>query len=301
MHGKALNSIQRTYDFIRTHPLGSRHTLRALNNWLGWQIRSRLSPGSLVVPFVGETKLLVQPGMHGATGNIYCGLHEFTDMAFVMHFLRERDLFLDVGANIGSYTILASGVCRARTIAIEPVAATAAALAANIGLNNAQDRVRLERCAVGEESGTVTVSDNADCVNHVLSPSEVGEFPEMPLCTLDDLLGDEAPILIKMDIEGYEYPALRGAKRVLANSSLQAVLVEANGSGRRYGHTDQQIFTLLNEAGFQRATYDPFHRLLQPATEARKGSANALFLRDFEFARTRVLAADRFFVLGEEL
>jgi FkbM family methyltransferase len=239
--------------------------------------------------------------MHGATGNIYCGLHEFTDMAFVMHFLREGDLFLDVGANIGSYTILASGVSGARTIAIEPVAATADALAANIELNNLQERVRLERCAVGEESGTVRVSNSADCVNHVLSPNEHGEFSEIPQRTLDELLGDEAPILIKMDIEGYEYPALRGAQRVLADASLHAVLVEANGSGRRYGHSDQQVFNLLKEAGFQRATYDPFHRVLQPATEARKGSANALFLRDFEFVRARVLAAERIFILGEEL
>jgi hypothetical protein len=42
------------------------------------------------------------------SGNIYAGLHEFGDMAFVLHFLRAGDLFADVGANIGSYTVLAS-------------------------------------------------------------------------------------------------------------------------------------------------------------------------------------------------
>ena len=146
MHGKSLNTIQRTYDFIRTHPLGKRHTLRARKSWLGWQLRSRLSPGSLVVPFVGETKLLVHRGMHGATGNINCGLHEFEDMAFLMHYLRPGDLFVDVGANIGSYTVLASGQCRARTIAIEPVAHAADILWANVELNSLQALVRLERC-----------------------------------------------------------------------------------------------------------------------------------------------------------
>jgi hypothetical protein len=39
---------------------------------------------------------------------IYCGLHEFTDMAFSLHFLSPEDLFVDVGADIGSYTVLAS-------------------------------------------------------------------------------------------------------------------------------------------------------------------------------------------------
>ena len=45
-------------------------------------------------------------GMTGATGNVYCGLHEFEDMALVLHALRPRDLFVDVGANVGSYTVL---------------------------------------------------------------------------------------------------------------------------------------------------------------------------------------------------
>jgi hypothetical protein len=37
-----------------------------------------------------------------ATGNLYVGLHEFEEMAFLLHFLRRGDLFADVGANVGS-------------------------------------------------------------------------------------------------------------------------------------------------------------------------------------------------------
>ena len=72
--------------------------------------------------------------MTGATGNIYAGLHEFADMAFTLHFLRPDDLFMDVGANVGSYTLLASGVCKARTISFEPYPETMAALRRNIDL-----------------------------------------------------------------------------------------------------------------------------------------------------------------------
>jgi hypothetical protein len=49
-------------------------------------------------------------GMTGATQNIYVGLQEFVDIMLTLHFLRKGDLFLDMGANVGSYTILASGV-----------------------------------------------------------------------------------------------------------------------------------------------------------------------------------------------
>lgn len=49
-----------------------------------------------MVDFVNDAKLLVKPDMAGATGNVYTGLHEFEDMAFTLHCLREEDLFSKV-------------------------------------------------------------------------------------------------------------------------------------------------------------------------------------------------------------
>ena len=63
-------------------------------------------------------------GETGLTGNLYAGLHEFADMAFVMHALRPTDLFVDIGANAGSYTILACAVAKARGCAFEPLPST---------------------------------------------------------------------------------------------------------------------------------------------------------------------------------
>ena len=50
--------------------------------------------------------------MTGATGNIYCGLHEFIELTFLLHLLRPNDLSLNIGANVGSYIILAARVLR---------------------------------------------------------------------------------------------------------------------------------------------------------------------------------------------
>jgi len=73
--------------------------------------------------------------MHGATGNIYVGLHEFEQMAFLLHCLRSEDIFIDVGANVGSYTVLASAAVGAKTIAFEPIESEYNGLMANIELN----------------------------------------------------------------------------------------------------------------------------------------------------------------------
>ena len=102
-------SFLRALRFILGHPLNRGRRGAAMVRYLRWQVGARLLPGAALVPFVNETKLLATPGMTGVTGNIYCGLAEFDDMAFVLHMLRADDLFVDVGANVGAYALLAGG------------------------------------------------------------------------------------------------------------------------------------------------------------------------------------------------
>jgi len=117
--------------------------------------------------WIEGSKLIARNGMTGATGNIYCGLHEFADMAFVLHLLRPDDLFVDVGANVGSYTVLASTVCGARTIAIEPDPETARSLQRNIDANGIGDRVAIVQAAVGDRRGRTHFTVGNDTTNRV--------------------------------------------------------------------------------------------------------------------------------------
>ncbi len=297
-----LNNFQRTYDFIKKHPLGSRHPIRAISNWAVWQIKSRFFPGPHEVPFIAHTRLMVSRGMHGATGNIYCGLHEFEDMAFVLHFLQPSDLFVDVGANIGSYTIIASGVCGAHSIAIEPIDITAEALTANIELNHLQKLVCQESSAIGDTPGTVRFSAELDCMNRVLGEEEQLSSIDVAQSTLDALLSGKRPSLIKIDVEGYEMPVLRGAANTLGNRELKAVIIEVNGSGVRYGSGNEEVFDCLGSYGFKHYTYNPFNRSLTLNDEPRATPpGNALFLRDDAVVEERVKIAPRHTILGEKI
>jgi hypothetical protein len=51
----------------------------------------------VIVNWIGGTRFAAKRGMTGVAGNIYAGLHEFGDMAFMLHFLRAGDLLADVG------------------------------------------------------------------------------------------------------------------------------------------------------------------------------------------------------------
>ena len=146
-------SIKRTLQFLMSHPIGSKNKAETLKRFFRWQLSTRLTPYPVLPPFVGGAKLLVSRGMTRATGNIYTGLHEFNDMAFLLHFLRNSDQFIDVGSNIGSYTLLGAKEVGANTIAIEPIPATFDILETNIMLNKVQSNVKALNIGLGAEPG----------------------------------------------------------------------------------------------------------------------------------------------------
>jgi len=235
--------------------------------------------------------------MTGATGNWYCGLHEVNDMAFVLHLLRESDHFLDVGANIGSYTILASEA-GARVTAVEPIPSTFAHLERNITLNGFTNRVRTCQMGLSDQTSTLRFTSDLGSVNHVLVEGEDGPSIEVPVSRLDELVGEDIPVLIKIDVEGHERAVLRGAARTLANSPLLAVIMETDSSGARYGVRDEELIKIMRGHGFEPYGYDPFVRRL---INAEKSYGNTLFVRDRVVIEARVASARRFKLINGDI
>lgn len=295
-------SIFRTFKLIFNHPLTRNRRVAAYKRWLRWQLGSRINLGGSVVEFVGGTRLLAQPGMTGATGNIYCGLHECHDMGFVLHFLREGDLFLDVGANIGSYTVLASGAARAETICFEPVPETFQHLLDNIYLNRLIDRVTPLNVAVGAEAGELEMMADQDTINRVVT-GEVysGAKVKVPVVSLDEILGGRVPKLIKIDVEGFETLVLRGAAHTLGDPKLEAVLMELNGSGEAYGFDEQAIHQNMIARGFKQCSYNALTRALQISTAGSWYTGNNLYVRNPEDTQKLLLSAQRYAVIGIQL
>lgn len=286
-----------TLRFIVRHPLQRDRPLSALARWARWQLASRLAPGPIVVDFVSGTRLLVTPGMAGATGNIYVGLHELEPMAFVAHLLRPGDRFADVGANVGTYTVLASGVAGAATTAFEPIATTHARLVDNVRLNGLSGLVEARREGVASEVGTLRFSTDADTMNRVVGAAASGAVADVPVVTLDGALASEVTA-IKLDVEGFEEPALRGATRLLRSPALLAVVVETLGGRSADGRPDG-VQRLLTGAGFTACSYAPLERAL--AACAHGVQANTLYVRDRAEVARRLAGARPLRVLGRDV
>ena len=236
------------------------------------------------------------------TGDVYAGLHEFPDMAFVLHALHKEDLFVDIGANIGSYTILACSVIGAKGICFEPVPSTYDKLVMNTKINNLENKVSVLNKALGEEEGIISFSSEYNCMNHVIAEDEIIDDKhkvDVNISTLDNEISDDnIPFMIKIDVEGYETPALKGAKRILNNNNLSVVIMELNGSGNRYGFDENKILKMMFDYGFKAYSYEPFTRKLTDLKAKNLEEGNTIFIRNKDDIEKRINKSPKIDIYG---
>lgn len=146
----------------------------------------------------------------------------------------EDDIFYDVGANIGTYTLIAAAVAirTGRVVAFEPSFSTYAVLCENVFVNGLGDRVTTLPVALGSSTGLQTFNYSSlrpGAAKHNWPTGKVAFTGEVLSYRLDDLVESFAlpyPNHIKIDTDGGEPDLLRGARGVLASPALRTLMVE---------------------------------------------------------------------------
>jgi FkbM family methyltransferase len=185
--------------------------------------------------------------------------------------LRPNDILFDVGANVGMVALHAASICR--TIAFEPDPLIRRRLEANAALN--PDRtLEIEGIAISDSDGVVDLYTDGDAGN---SPSLVHQRGERGRVSVSsrsiDSIIDEGtfprPTVIKLDIEGAEILALRGATRLLASSNRpRALFIEVHNTFLPgFGSSAEEVLELLNGHGYTHTEYsaqrdDQLHLIL---------------------------------------
>ena len=162
-----MKNLFQLFNFVWSHQSNKGARFSAILRVLRWQISSFLMPGLIALPFVNKTFLFAKKGMTSATSAWYCGLYEFEEMNFLSDYLKPGNLFVDIGANIGVYSILAASK-KAKVIAVEPVPSTFEMLKKNIILNDFQDLIEPLNIAISNKKEILNFSNNIGALNHVL-------------------------------------------------------------------------------------------------------------------------------------
>jgi FkbM family methyltransferase len=293
-----MNPISKIAGALRaaaSHPVNRHRKFKAVLEYGFVQIATRLVPGEICVEFPNHTRLLVSPHMKGAAHYITPRLCEFEDMSFVMHFLRAGELFVDVGANVGAFTIMAAGVAGARVLAFEASPDTYEMLARNIRLNGFGDRVKAIHAAAGRNEGTTQFSIGLGTENYVTNGAAAGSSVTVKMTTLDRELAGNPPDLLKVDVEGFETEVFAGATGILRNPKLKAIIVERDNLGARYGFDEEPLHREIRQCGFTGCKYEPFTRRL---TEAGEDARNIIYVRNFA-AAGEILRTAKPYTLGD--
>jgi len=148
--------------------------------------------------------------------------HEAETLPVFIALARAARSFLDIGANIGWYTLVAKAVNPAcHVVAFEPSPEVAEVLERNLRLNGLGD-VRVERAAASSETGMVQfyVSPSDSSSSTLKDFRAAVQTLTIPAVSLDDYVAREGwgrVDLVKVDVEGNDHLVLRGMTRLLAH------------------------------------------------------------------------------------
>ena len=217
-------------------------TLEGVFRHAKWQMR-RLLNGFPCELEIGQSKLVVdEAGGVGALVNAM-GEYDYNNMEFIRECMRSwGGTFVDVGANVGAYTLIAAEVQGAQVLALEAHPGTFARLAKNVGRNGCSN-VTCVNVAVSDREGHLRVSDGLESsLNFVVENSASVNSLEVASQRLDVLFRafELQPTVIKIDVEGYELAVLQGLGEF--SNAPKAILVE---DGER-----SEIVAWMREARF---------------------------------------------------
>lgn len=217
-------------------------------------------------------------------------------MAFVLHALTPNHCFLDVGANVGAYTVLASAVVGAKTISFEPVAGTVESLRNQLRINAISDRVTVMHCGVGAKKEWLRFVNDRDSTNKVAKDNSCANTEKVEIVSLDEAIAgpaDRGKCILKIDVEGFEGEVLEGARVLLASSELEAIIIELNESGLEYGYSDNDLHEKITSYGFLAVDCDPFDRRLRVLESFNSVKKNTIYVRNVKEIQERLNQAPR--------
>ncbi len=260
---------------------------------LWWKVNKAYFKLPVIVQLDPKIKCICYPdNSHFSTFVLYTTFPEYGEMMMVKKILKEDDIFLDVGANIGVYSLIAaSKITNGKIYAFEPSINCLPLLHENISLNQIGEKMQVIEKVVSDKTGFLDfdISSVSD-YNHISLGSQAKPrtassayskkssaylknrdlnsekgIVKLPSTTLDDFIsGNKIPHikLIKIDVEGTETLVLRGLQKSLKSQLVDILIVEVSDwTSKRFDFSPEEVFKFLKGFDFNLYYFDPKFKL----------------------------------------
>jgi FkbM family methyltransferase len=231
------------WDYLRR-----RHPAKALITALGDDLRVRVYPRDVIGRYI-----------------FIDGVFERECWNFVKGFVRPGMVVFDLGANLGQYTLLSAKAVGpgGKVHSFEPSSSMFEELRFNIDLNDVSALCVANRLAVSDTRGIAWLSKHAPggevfdslAPDHLSSQQKVTGYEKVETTTVDAYVREnDIPRVdfLKIDIEGAELPALRGARKLLSDGDAPTILVElADVTAQAFGYRALDTWDFLSDLGYR--------------------------------------------------
>jgi FkbM family methyltransferase len=197
---------------------------------------------------------------------------DYEEFIFLSRFLREDDVFFDIGANLGYYSIWVSKfIDTGKMVLFEPDEENFERLKLNCALNIGN--FELNRLVVSDSSGLLKFSRKKDVLNHIVSDSihlaDDSDYCEIQSVSIDaycKLNNIEKINYMKIDVEGFELDVLKGCEVMMKTGKIDVIQfeLEEDNALRNSGYLINDVLDKIESCGFILCKYDvQFNKLVE--------------------------------------
>jgi FkbM family methyltransferase len=230
------------------HPANTGHRPRAVLRVLRFYARGYLLNRRTLTPIGDRSKLWADTTMTSTARVVVGNPPDWSAIQAWKNLLGPSTLFLDIGANAGTYSLCAAEQ-GAMVVAVEPDDDARAKLLENAALNGVT--LEVHSVALADAPGTMRFSRDLGTMNHLLEDDAVHGI-DVIVSTVDAILGDRRADGVKIDVEGAERLVLLGASRAMAEGRLPVIQLEWNGMAEaNIGEDRGELAELLDSYGYR--------------------------------------------------
>lgn len=250
-----MKKILSSYRWVINHPNNKNKPISTVLRLAFWKLNQLILKIPIVVEMGWGIKFKCHPGSSWGSLVVYTRLPEYYEMKFVKKIIRNQDVVIDVGSNLGSYALIAaSSIGEGHVYALEPSRRVYKDLVVNIKLNGFEKNISTFNIAAADGQALVGFTDSPRPELSHVSYNIKGGNRKVKATSLDKFVDFHAVKkirLLKIDVEGYEYKVLKGASGILRRGAVDYLLIELNQDSRFYKASPTKSLDLLKGFGYE--------------------------------------------------
>lgn len=263
---KYINSLL----IILKHPLNYNRIFCTLLRIFWWKINQLYIKIPAVVEMIDGVKCICYPNSSYGGLVVYTRLPEYHEMKFILSKLKKFDTFIDVGANIGVFSLLAvSKIENGKVYSFEPNEVAGTIFRENIRLNDFSKVINHDERIVSDKNGSeyFTLTKHSEVSHISYKKSSVKDHNKRIKSIKLDSFCEKNKIkkvrILKIDVEGAEKKVLKGSESLIKDNLIDYILFESNIDSKEYGYESEETKDFLMKYGYDLYEFNKKGKLIK--------------------------------------